>query len=70
VTVLFSRTLPLIRYEMSDSLQLALEHSCPCGRPYVLISGIQGRQQDALTFPTADGHQRTVQPRAAALAAS
>src|SRR5215217_8707001 len=52
VTVLFSRTLPLIRYEMSDSLQLAPPgHGCPCGRPYALISGIQGRQQEALNFP-------------------
>ena len=63
VTVLFSRTLPLIRYEMSDSLQLAPPgHGCPCGRPYALISGIQGRQQEALNFPAADGHARTIQP--------
>ena len=38
VTVLFSRTLPLIRYEMSDSLQVADRHECPCGRPYTLIT--------------------------------
>src|SRR5215203_6794980 len=63
VTVLFSRTLPLIRYEMSDSLQLASgSHDCSCGRPYALISGIQGRQQEALTFAGADGQSRTVQP--------
>jgi phenylacetate-CoA ligase len=63
VTVLFSRTLPLIRYEMSDSLQVApAGHGCPCGRPYALISGIQGRQQEALNFPAADGHARTIQP--------
>ena len=63
VTVLFSRTLPLIRYEMGDSLQLAAgSHDCSCGRPYALISGIQGRQQEALAFAGADGHSRTVQP--------
>jgi phenylacetate-coenzyme A ligase PaaK-like adenylate-forming protein len=62
VTVLFSRTLPLIRYEMSDSLQVAARHDCPCGRPYTLITGIQGREQESLAFPTADGRVRPVQP--------
>jgi phenylacetate-CoA ligase len=62
VTVLFSRTLPLIRYEMSDSLQLAENHGCPCGRPYALISGVQGREQEALEFPTPAGGVRSIQP--------
>src|SRR5829696_3566560 len=62
VTVLLSRTLPLIRYEMGDSLKLAAGHDCPCGRPYALITGIQGREQEALTFATANGRSRTVQP--------
>jgi putative adenylate-forming enzyme len=62
VTVLFSRTLPLIRYEMSDSLQVGGDHDCPCGRPYALITGIQGREQESLTFPTTSGQVRTVQP--------
>ena len=62
VTVLFSRTLPLIRYEISDSLQVGGDHDCPCGRPYTLITGIQGRQQEALAFPTASGQIRIVQP--------
>lgn len=62
VTVLFSRTLPLIRYEMSDSVQLAAEHDCPCGRPYALLEAIQGREQEALRFPTRDGAGRVVRP--------
>jgi phenylacetate-CoA ligase len=62
VTVLFSRTVPLIRYEMSDSLQLGGGHDCPCGRPYALITGIQGREQESLTFPTTSGQDRAVQP--------
>src|SRR5829696_5297565 len=62
VTVLFSRTVPLIRYEMSDSLQLGGNHYCPCGRPYAVITGIQGREQESLTFPTAEGQLRVVQP--------
>ena len=61
-TVLFSRTLPLIRYEMSDSIQLAQDHGCHCGRPYALITGIQGREQEALDFPTPEGGGRSIQP--------
>jgi phenylacetate-CoA ligase len=30
--------------------------------PYALITGIQGREQESLTFPTASGHIETVQP--------
>lgn len=63
VTVLFSRTLPLIRYEMSDSLRLASDQHCGCGRPYRLLDAIQGREQDALRFPGLDGAgRRVVQP--------
>lgn len=62
VTVLFSRTLPLIRYEMTDSVQLAAAHDCPCGRPFALVSGIQGRQQEALHLPGTDGVARVVEP--------
>jgi len=35
ITVLFKRTQPLIRYEMSDSVRLSPD-PCPCGRPFVL----------------------------------
>jgi phenylacetate-coenzyme A ligase PaaK-like adenylate-forming protein len=38
------------------------DHHCPCGRPYALITRIQGREQESLTFPTADGPVRAVQP--------
>jgi phenylacetate-coenzyme A ligase PaaK-like adenylate-forming protein len=61
VTVLFSRTVPLIRYELTDSVAPA-PPSEGCGLPYAVISGIQGRQQEALQFPTADGGRVTVQP--------
>lgn len=62
VTVLFSRTLPLIRYEMTDSVQMAVERHCPCGRPYAVLAGVQGRMQEALRFATPSGAERTVQP--------
>jgi phenylacetate-CoA ligase len=62
VTVLFSRTLPLIRYEMSDSVRPAASHYCPCGHPFALIDGVRGRVEDVLRFPAASGGQVTVQP--------
>jgi phenylacetate-CoA ligase len=62
VTVLFSRTMPLIRYEMSDSVRLASSPHCPCGRPFALIDGIQGRAEDVLRFPAKSGGQVSVQP--------
>ena len=49
VTVLFSRTQPLIRYEMSDRVQ-ALDGQCPDGLPYSLIGGVQGREEEVLTL--------------------
>jgi phenylacetate-CoA ligase len=62
VTVLFSRTMPLIRYEMSDSVRPASSPLCPCGRPFALIDGIQGRQEDVLRFPATFGGWTSVQP--------
>jgi putative adenylate-forming enzyme len=62
VTVLFSRTMPLIRYEMSDSVRPASSPHCPCGRPFALIDGIQGREEDVLHFSATSGGQVSVQP--------
>ena len=62
VTVFFSRTMPLIRYEMSDSVRLAEQPSCPCGRPFALIEDIQGRVEDVLRFPAVSGGEFPVQP--------
>lgn len=49
VTVLFSRTQPLIRYEISDRVQV-LDGECPDGLPYALIGGVQGREEEVLTL--------------------
>lgn len=49
VTVLFSRTQPLIRYEISDRVQ-ALGGECPDGLPYALIGSVQGREEEVLTL--------------------
>jgi phenylacetate-CoA ligase len=61
ITVLFSRTQPLIRYEMSDSVRLAVS-PCACGRPHALIDGIQGRVEDMLRFPAVAGGWVAVHP--------
>jgi putative adenylate-forming enzyme len=53
VTVLFSRTLPLIRYEMSDCPRPSAE-VCACGRPFALIDGIEGRREDVLELSASD----------------
>lgn len=56
VSVLFSRTMPLIRYEMSDSISLG-GRGCPCGRSFTLLQDIEGRLEDILQLP---GRQGTV----------
>lgn len=61
VTVLFSRTQPLIRYEMSD-LVVASDRSCPCGRTFRLIEGVQGRAEDMLYLAGRDGRRVAIHP--------
>lgn len=61
VTVLGSRTLPLIRYELNDSLRLSME-PCSSQRPFRLIEAVQGRVEDVLSFPGTTGGSVSVQP--------
>lgn len=61
VTVLGSRTQPLIRYELEDSLSLST-HQCTCGRPFTMIDDIQGRVWDILSFPGVSGGNVNVHP--------
>jgi phenylacetate-coenzyme A ligase PaaK-like adenylate-forming protein len=61
ITVLGSRTQPLIRYELSDSVRLSTD-PCPSGHPFALIDGIQGREEDVLSFLGASGGVVNVQP--------
>jgi phenylacetate-CoA ligase len=61
VTTLFSRTLPLIRYELSDSVRVS-DLPCPIGRPFGVIDGIQGRAEDVLTLPGVRGEAIRVHP--------
>jgi phenylacetate-coenzyme A ligase PaaK-like adenylate-forming protein len=35
---------------------------CPCGKPFRLIDAIEGRLQEVLTFPGADGGEISIHP--------
>jgi len=61
VTVLFSRTQPLIRYEMSDTISVS-NSSCDCGRGFGLLGAIEGRAEDVLTLPGNEGRAVSVHP--------
>jgi phenylacetate-CoA ligase len=61
VTVLFSRTLPLIRYELTDRVRLATK-ACPCGRSFRLLAAVEGRTDQLLRLPGRDGSRRPVHP--------
>jgi len=55
VTVLFSRTQPLIRYEMSDRVARSAE-PCDCGLPFNLLQTIEGREEDVLEIAGVSVH--------------
>lgn len=61
VTVLFSRTLPLIRYEMSDSVCFAREQFAD-NFPFARMEEIQGRMEEIITLTTDSGKQTLLQP--------
>lgn len=63
LTVLFGRTMPLIRYELTDCVGFSTSGSCPCGRPFTLIDDPQGRTWgEALYFPTPSGAEIALHP--------
>ena len=62
LTVLYNHTQPLIRYELTDSVRLSTQPSCPCGCAFRLIDHIQGRQEEVLRFPAATGGTVAVHP--------
>lgn len=61
VTTLFSRTQPLIRYELNDSVRVSTEPRT-CGLPFALLDSIQGRVEDSLTLPAISGGEVLVRP--------
>jgi len=63
VTNLVTRTQPLIRYEVSDMVAVA-PGPCPCGRPFRLLPGVEGRNDDILHLEAAAGGTVAVHPLA------
>jgi putative adenylate-forming enzyme len=61
ITNLFNFTQPLIRYEVTDMLTISPE-PCPCGRPFRLISKIEGRSDDVVYLPGNQGRTVPVHP--------
>jgi phenylacetate-coenzyme A ligase PaaK-like adenylate-forming protein len=61
VTVLHARTLPLIRYELTDRIRLTTRR-CSCALPFALIESVEGRSDDVLSLPGADGSRVAVHP--------
>lgn len=58
----FSRTTQLVvRYRLDDVLR-AGEARCPCGRPARVVAAIEGRADDVLSLPAADGRRVRVFP--------
>jgi phenylacetate-coenzyme A ligase PaaK-like adenylate-forming protein len=50
VTSLFGRTLPLIRYELTD-IPVPGDRPCSCGANFPLISGVKGRADVIFVYP-------------------
>lgn len=61
VRVLFSRTLPLIRYELTDSVRLSTT-GCECGLRFRRLESVAGRTEDTLELPGASGQPVRVRP--------
>lgn len=54
ITTLFSRTQPLIRYQLNDSIRLAVRSDTP-DLPFAVIDAIQGRMEDVFYLPGIGG---------------
>lgn len=63
VTNLINRSQPLIRIELDDLVAVAPD-PCPCGRPYPLLEGVDGRSDDVLELPGLAGGTVPVHPLA------
>jgi phenylacetate-coenzyme A ligase PaaK-like adenylate-forming protein len=62
LTVLFRRTQPLIRYELSDLVRTSTIERCPCGRPFFMLEAIQGRTIEVLYLQSLTGGEERIFP--------
>jgi phenylacetate-CoA ligase len=51
-TSLFNETMPLIRYQIGDLVELDSRISCTCGLPFPTFKGIVGRKDDFILTPS------------------
>lgn len=51
VTGLENTLQPLLRYEIGDVAQWAVDQNCPCGRRMPILGGIEGRYEDMCELP-------------------
>jgi putative adenylate-forming enzyme len=61
VTTLFSRTQPLIRYELNDSVRVSSEQHA-CALPFKVLESVQGRVEDSLMLPALSGGEVLIRP--------
>lgn len=61
VTVLFSRTQPLIRYELTDRVRFSTQTPGDLG-PFGLVDEIEGREEDILSLPRREGGSVRIHP--------
>jgi phenylacetate-CoA ligase len=61
ISGLFSRTQPLIRYELNDSVRSSTAHHT-CGLPFAVLESVQGRVEDSLILPAVSGSEVIVRP--------
>jgi len=61
VTTLFSRTQPLIRYELNDSVRVGAEEHA-CALPFKVLESVQGRVEDSLMLPALSGGEVLIRP--------
>ena len=61
VSVLSSRTMPLIRYELSDRVAAAVG-SCVDGLPFGLLVGVEGREEEILELQGRSVHPNVFHP--------
>lgn len=50
VTSLYGRTMPLLRYEITDEVTLAAESRCDCGCSFRLVESVRGRSDEVFDY--------------------